>query len=163
MQALHQPEPKILFDVTQKVNAWCCWHISGPTSWKPHLAFSRNESHGMEHREYAFISASLAAAAHVLLIRPKPELFSRSCCSWGRTVERPHSPALFKQHNTYLKYPHLHLLLWYEMNVVGNLKALDDLVRIPDSLNLWSCCAKLSPRNTFKPFYPNAVYYLDFY
>lgn len=48
------------------------------------------------------------------------------------------------------------------MNVVGNLKAQDDLVRIPESLNLWSRCAELSPRNSFKPFYPNAVYYLDF-
>lgn len=28
MSALHESEPQILFDAAQKVNAWCCWHIS---------------------------------------------------------------------------------------------------------------------------------------
>lgn len=46
------------------------------------------------------------------------------------------------------------------MNVVGNLKAHGDLVTMADSLKLWSCCAEL--RNTLKPFYPDAVFYLDF-
>lgn len=48
------------------------------------------------------------------------------------------------------------------MNVVANLKAENDLVRIPDSLKLWGCCAEPPSRNTLKPFHPDAVYYLDF-
>lgn len=48
-------------------------HFRGPTSWKPHLAFSEKANRRSACREYAVIIESLAAAPHVLLI-PKQSL-----------------------------------------------------------------------------------------